>query len=420
MAFLYPFLNFLQPGILFPPLAPLKPMLLASVLLGGLALLSTRDNISTLRKQFFKHPVFLWLAMFMLVNVISVYYSGVASMLNELNYWNVYPLFVAVSLLLIRDVPSLRRYIWGVIIGSAVVVAYGLVAVAFHFPTIHGGRAGAYGMYENHNDYTYIILMIFPFVYLFLRITKSFFGKLLLVSILAASCVGVALSLSRGGILALVLEIGFIYVFTTTGAKRLAMLIIIGTLGTGAVIYQFAAREENQAGNYSAEDAKSSRLELWKAAGNAFAAHPVLGIGSRRFGEFSQDYGEISYDNRGKVTHNTFIEVAANTGLLGIVSFVLMLRGIYVAVRGAKLAPKPTDGLIEIRLATLVCLLTILFRALLDAKPHDWSFYVIATIAIAASTLKAPETSTEKVTDEQPTASRSVPSFRPAVYGRRR
>jgi len=41
-------------------------------------------------------------------------------MLDEFDFWIIYPLFVIASLLLIRDISSLRRYIWGVMLGSAV------------------------------------------------------------------------------------------------------------------------------------------------------------------------------------------------------------------------------------------------------------------------------------------------------------
>ena len=144
--------------------------------------------------------------MFVLVQVISVYYSGGRGMLEELGFWDVYLLFVAASLLSIHDARSLRRYVWGMMLGSAVVIAYGLYAVAVNLPTLADGRAGAYGMYENHNDYTFIIIMVLPFAYLFVRLARAWLTKLLLLALVGACMVGVALSLSRGGILALVLE----------------------------------------------------------------------------------------------------------------------------------------------------------------------------------------------------------------------
>src|ERR1700689_4970640 len=136
MTFWFPFLNFLQPGILWPVLAPYRPMVLASLL--AVALTLGMRRVAALRADYFRHSVFVWLCVFMVIQVISVYYGGFCSMLEAFYYWIIYPLFVMASFLLIRDVASLRRYIWGVMMGSAVVVAYGLVMVAIKSPTLAG------------------------------------------------------------------------------------------------------------------------------------------------------------------------------------------------------------------------------------------------------------------------------------------
>src|SRR6266850_631794 len=332
MSFLYPFLNFLQPGVFWPALAPYKPMLVATLIAVLFELIRSRKGDAELRRRFFLHPAFIWLCAFVVVQVVSVYYGGVRGMLEEFNFWNIFVLFVVASLLSIHDVRSLRRYVWGMMLGSAVVVAFGLYAVAVQLPTLAEGRAGAYGMYENHNDYTFIIVMVLPFAYLFLRVARAWLAKLLLLALVAGCIVGVMLSLSRGGILALVLEGALILGLTTAGKRRVLAIVAVAIIGSVAITYQFNAREENQLGNYSAADAQNSRYELWRAARNMLVAHPILGIGSRRFKEFSQDYGEISHDNRGKVAHNTYMEVAADTGILGFGSFMLMLRGIFRSV----------------------------------------------------------------------------------------
>jgi len=70
-----------------------------------------------------------------------------------------------------------------------------------------------------------------------------------------------------------------------------------------------------------------------------------------------------------------------------------------------------------LRLATQVCIWTIMFRAMLDAKTYDWSFYFLATMAIAIATLPAAETEPSR---EAPGGVSSVPiNVRPAVYSRR-
>jgi putative inorganic carbon (HCO3(-)) transporter len=424
MSFLYPFLNFLQPGVFWPALAPYKPMLVATLIAVLFELIRTRPGDAELRRRFFLHPAFIWLGVFVVVQAISVHYGGVRGMLEELDFWGVYLLFVAASLLSIHDARSLRRYVWGMMLGSAVVVAFGLYAVAVNLPTLADGRAGAYGMYENHNDYTFIIIMVLPFAYLFLRLTRTRLAKLLLLALVVACIVGVVLSLSRGGILALVFECALILGLTTAGKRRVLAIVAVAMIGAVAINYQFSAREENQRGNYTAADAENSRYELWKAARNMLVAHPVLGIGSRRFKEYSQDYGEISHDNRGKVAHNTYMEVAADTGILGFGSFLLMLWGIFRSARGVRLADARGDGLLEVRLATFIGLCAIMLRSLLDAKAYDWSFYVLAVLGIATSILASStadqqEAAGQKDAVRSEAARRPVVSARPVVYRQR-
>jgi putative inorganic carbon (hco3(-)) transporter len=385
MAFWFPFLNFMQPGILFPALQPFKPMLLAAILT-GIASLQAGKHLAEQRSQCLRHPAFLWLCFFMFVNVISVYYSGVSSMIEEFGYWNIYPIFVFVSMLIMKDEAALRRYIWGLVLGGSVVIGMGIFLWAIQSPLLPGGRAGAYGMYENHNDYTFMILLVMPYAYLMITSESSRLLKLVLLIVVGACTLGVLASLSRGGILTLVAEFAMLFWVTTRGSRRIVGLVALGLIGAAVIVHQFAAREENQAGNYSAEDAKNSRYELWRAAEAMIKVHPILGVGARRFHEYSQDYAEISHDNRGKVAHNTFLEIAADTGVLGFGSFMAMMVALLRSLR-VPAQPHESPFLRLIKRATLITLVAILFRSSLDAKVHDWSFYTLAAIGIVTTVL---------------------------------
>ncbi|MHB8742774.1 MAG: O-antigen ligase family protein [Sulfuricaulis sp.] len=384
MDFLYPFLNFLQPGILWPELAVYRPILVVSVIVG---LLGSFKSSQYSRSAAFAHPAFLFMAIFIFTQVLSVYYSGVLSMLEELDYWNVYLLFSAISIVLIVDTAALERYIWGMIVGSMVIVFYGVYAVYAHLPAAIGGRAGAYGMYENQNDYSFIVIMTLPFIYMFWKTRTGTFKRLLLFIFMLASVFGVFLSLSRGGMLALVLEAGLIVIITFDKKKQFGYLFLLVLLGTAAIAYQFVAREDNQAGVYTLDDSEYSRLELWKAGKNIILSRPLLGVGSRRFGEFDQQYGEISGWDKGKNAHNTFIDILATSGLLGFVSFALMLRNVLRGLKTRVTHPE-LKSLEPIRLATQIAIYSIIFRALFDAKEYDWSFYILSAIGISCIMLQ--------------------------------
>jgi O-antigen ligase len=384
-SFLFSFSNFFQPGVFWPQLADFKPMQVIAVL----ALLASLGRPASFpRMDSLRHPAIKWLLAFLFVQVISVYPTGMSGVVGEFGVWSTYALFVLVSLRLISNEGTLRRYIWGMMCGGLWVVYWGLWAWTWHPDLLaaNGGRAGAYGMYENHNDYTFVIVQILPFIYVYWRSDKGFVRRTFLLAGLFACIAGVALSLSRGGMLALVLEWLLIVIYTMTKRARVVLIPIVLLLGAGAVSYQYAARAANQGEGYTAEDAESSRYELWEAGENMILHHPVLGVGSRTFGEHAPEYAEISHDNRGKNAHNTFIDITATSGLLGIISFLMMIR---TATRDMK-APASIPGSAfeeNTRKATLIAIYTICFRALLDAKAWDWSFYILTTIAVTSAVM---------------------------------
>jgi putative inorganic carbon (HCO3(-)) transporter len=382
MSFLLPFMHFFQPGIFWPALAPYLPMLVLSLCALALGLARPSDYP---RGAALAHPVFAWLVVFVLLQPLSQLHSGVASAMAGLSFWGMYLLFVLVSIVLLANPLALQRYVYGMMAGSMVIVLFGICAVLFSWKEALGGRAGAYGMYENHNDYTFIIIQIVPFLYLFRRLAGGA-ARLLLGAALLACVAGVALSLSRGGMLALVLEAGLLVLIGMTGRKRLLWLPVLAIVGAMAIGYQWAKRAENQ-GGYTAADAENSRFELWRAAATLVRDKPLLGVGSLRFAEYARFYGEISYDNRGKNTHNTFLEILTGTGLLGFFSFCALIVSLLRALhrRAPQHGPPVLDAA---RRATLVALYAILFRAMLDAKPHDWSFYVLCSIGLGCVLLQ--------------------------------
>lgn len=384
MDILFPFLNFLQPGIFWPQLAEYKPMVLLTMLaiVVGLA-----KKSAFLRREAFAHPVFRWMTAFLLVQVVSLLSTGVMGALGTVPYFGGFLLFVVASILLITDERALARFVWGMMAGGLFLVGFGIRAVIEGWPEAVGGRAGAYGMYENHNDYSFIIIQILPFIFLYRGLAGNFFGRMTLWAALIACVVGMLMSLSRGGMLALVLEFTLIVLIGMRSPKRFYLLPVLALLGAGAIAYQWAQRAENQGSNYTAADAEQSRFELWRAGYRMVLDKPLLGVGAGRFGEYAQQYGEISGDNRGKNSHNTYLEVLTGTGLIGFVCFLMMIRRLIQAV-----AHRPTGVTTPLldatRRATLIAILSILFRAILDAKQYDWSFYILSLFGIVYAVLQ--------------------------------
>ena len=382
MSFAFPFFTFFQPGIFWPQIADYRPIQILAILA---LLLSIGSKAEFDRTQVLRHPATKWLLLVPVTQALSVYPTGISNVLQEFMFWLVYPLFVLVSARIITGPAILRRYVWGLMIGCMWIVAFGMYAIP---AGLNGttGRAGAYGMYENHNDYSFIIIQILPFVFLFRRIETGFFARLFLTISSFACVIGIFASLSRGGMLTLVLEGLLIVMFTMTPRRQLLLVPLLAVLGVGAIGYQYAKRAENQGDSYTAEDAQASRFELWRAGGNMLKQHPIFGVGSRMFGEVSMDYAEISHDNREKNAHNTYIDLAATSGVVGFGVFMMMLVRAIRELR-RPLGPEASDILAATRKAALIAFYAIMFRAFLDAKSWDWSFYTLVMFAIVTGAM---------------------------------
>jgi putative inorganic carbon (hco3(-)) transporter len=394
LAFWYPAIYFLQPGVLWPDLAPYQPLQIVSLFV--LLFHAMKSGREYRRLDGFGHPAFKWMVGYMSVQSISVIGGGLAGVLDEVLYLAPLAEFVVLSLLLIDSQSAFRKYVWGMMAGSMWLVGYGIYSYAVGGRAAFGGLAGAYGNYENHNDYSFIIIQVLPFVYMMRRDAVAFAPRALLGIALVACVVGTLLSMSRGAMITLVLESSLIVVFTFPRRTRLLLLPLVLVVGVAGVGYQYARRAEQNGDNYTAADAESSRYELWKAGYNMFLAHPLLGVGNRRFREHAADYYDLSHDQRGKVAHNTYIQIAADTGILGLVTFLGMLFATRREARRPFVTPegREVDG---IRMAVLVALLSMLLRAFFDSKGHDWSFYlfVVVVSALSEHRRKYDETKTE-------------------------
>jgi len=398
LPFLYSFLNIFQPGILFPAIASYKPMLLISAIA---LMFSMKGHADTYLPISLKHPAIKYLVLFILVQAISVYYSGISAIIDVFLSKYIFIIYVVISIMLIKEEKHLIRYVWGLILGGMFIVYYGIYVSINQLATTVGGYAtGAYGMYENHNDYTYIIILIFPFIYAFMR-KQRLIMKIIMIILLLSCVVGILKSFSRGGILAFIIEIILLYIMFDPGSENKPVkkkfnvfyLAVILTVSVAVIGYQYAQRAQFSGSSYTAEDAKSSRLELWKAGLEMFYRNPFLGVGVDRFGEYAKEYYELSYDQLGKNAHNTYIQVLATTGLIGMLCYFLFIKHILYALRNTKYDfNERYVGITDIKYAAIISLYSYLFRALTNAKIHDWGIYMLCVIAVSSYALSLTST----------------------------
>lgn len=147
-------------------------------------------------------------------------------------------------------------------------------------------------------------------VYLLLPITAY-------MTVLAAS--------SRGGQLALLA--GSLLFFLIKGNLRIKYIFLSLALAFSG--YLLLPDEQKQRFTAAGTDTTSqARLLYWSKGIEMLKDYPFLGVGYRCFSQYFHDHyaGELPQDtslkNRREVAHNTFIQVASETGLIGLASYL--------------------------------------------------------------------------------------------------
>ena len=166
-------------------------------------------------------------------------------------------------------------------------------------------------------------------------------------SALLLMCAGLVLSASRGGVLALVAELVFLIVIAapgssskgkhgallrTAGALLLAAATIIGSIllvGSEGLVANLAQLEK-EAGSTVANDNfdRYSRRDIWGASWQLIKDHPVVGVGLGAFQFAYTRYDPSSGSQRVEQTHNDYLQILADAGLVGgllTLTFVVLL-----------------------------------------------------------------------------------------------
>jgi hypothetical protein len=251
--------------------------------------------------------------------------------------------------LLVDRFEELRRLLW---VQAASLVVLTISSILIH--RMDNGRLiGALGgIFENPNDLAINISINFPLCIGFLLAARGMGRKLIWGVGALAMLVGVVMTYSRSGLLAMVVAVVIcLWEFGVKG-KRVYLLAIAGLLcvvGVGYLIANphYLARVESllHGGNVEGSADKGSieaRKQLLMDSVMETIHHPIVGIGPGNFGAATGTW---------HVTHNSYMEFASEGGLPALFLFLAIL---YLAMRNIKrtrLLPAYRDGP-ELRLFT--------------------------------------------------------------------
>ncbi len=170
---------------------------------------------------------------------------------------------------------------------------------------VEDGRIRYLGFFKDPNDLGVFFMMNIPFALYFTK-HSNLFGKLLGISFLCGLFYGIYMTNSRGTMLA-VAGITCLYLLIRFGSTKALMTGL--TLAPPALFVASTFRAVS-----SQEASAMGRLWAWWDGLEMLKANPIFGVGSNNF-----------LDHHGKVAHNTYIQLAAELGLLGYTLWITTL-----------------------------------------------------------------------------------------------
>jgi hypothetical protein len=227
--------------------------------------------------------------------------------------------------MVVVTVRELRKLLW---IQASAVTLVTFLSIAMRNYGDEGRLGGIQNsILSNPNDLAINIAITFPLAMAFMLYARGL-KKAVWVLGLGFLCLGVVLTGSRSGLLALITSIVVcVWEYGIRGKRRHLVVItaVVFVLGFGAAITnsRYRARVESivngsvEGQGQAAKGSIAARKELLKLSVMTALTHPILGVGPGCF--------PLMSDAGWKVAHNAYTELAAEAGIPALILFLAAL-----------------------------------------------------------------------------------------------
>lgn len=274
----------------------------------------------TFNKGGFELPLLCFIMASAISSLASVnIFASVKEILKLTEYFLIYILSVNI----LARKPSGARWLFLVMVYIAIMVCtYGFI-----IDSIYINRNTSRATFIHYNIYGGYINLFLPFSIAFIFFQKNFSLKDTILWIITGVIMvaALALSLSRGAWVAFFSVMVFYVILK--GNKKLyfiaLILLLLTTILLPLVAPNFIFVRFVSMFNYNSDIAILHRFNLWKSCFNMFISSPLIGTGT---GNFDWVYPAhaikgLSYSLVANHANNMYINILAETGLLGFLTF---------------------------------------------------------------------------------------------------
>lgn len=207
--------------------------------------------------------------------------------------------------------------------------------------TSDGGESRQFrfaGPIGEQNRFAQNMLMLLPLGFLYFLCERSRRKRFLALFLTGLAGAGFLLAFSRGAAVAFVIVFGIMVAMRLVTARYVFLLGLAVLFGL-VTVPQYWARlttirdipgvfSDSGTGGRKPDSAITGRVTEMAAAALVFADNPVVGVGPGMFKYHSQEYGNrlgIRKLTRTRKAHSLYLEVAAESGIFGLLSFLGMI-----------------------------------------------------------------------------------------------
>jgi len=242
----------------------------------------------------------------------------------------------------------------------------------FELTYVEGRFSAVRATFPHFNNFAGFITVMFLIASAMLVKMRNFWIKFILVLLLVLMAFNLVLTHSRAGFISLSLSSFLFVLFLSNKKYRVQVFLFLIFLAT--ILMSLPSAGKTLVGFILRADA--GRIEIWKAAIFMFLDSPLLGKGLGNFMKYITDYGlEPLY------AHNCYLQILAESGLIGLISFLWFLKE--VIGRGIRKIVIEKDPLF---LGLFLGLLAYLLHAFFDTHLYSFKlsmlFWLIASFVV--------------------------------------
>ncbi len=296
-------------------------------------------------------PRYLIVAMIALITMMILSMTvaiNISSSLKEIVKWLEFLLLVLLGIQYLRT----RRQIWTmiviVILAGITQAFYGYIQAFYAIGPaafIRDASLRVYGTFGQPNPFAGYLNLPLSIAIALMLLGSNWKTRILAAVAVVSLAYAEYLTLSRGGEIAIAVGVLFILIVGFPSLRALVGPILIAGLGVVAlfivgvipqrvlepVYKELGLTQISFTAPSVADYSTAERLAHWYAGIHMFLDHPWLGVGIGNYPDAYSNYFITIFVNSLGHAHNYYINIAAETGAIGLTIFLLFLYALFLA-----------------------------------------------------------------------------------------